>query len=84
MDLNTFTWSQLPKLPEEAWTSTFIVDGQDLVLVNPYHNNLMVLNGTEFSLVPGHNARVNITELGESGKFATVVAVGDAQLHECH
>jgi hypothetical protein len=79
-DLGTLSWTTLPNLPTNCQGPTFIRDGQDLYLVNPYNSNVMVFNETAsaFSVVNG------LTAGNYSGNFGvTVTGAPDGAFVSC-
>ncbi len=79
LDLDSMTWSRLTDLPSPAasWPA-FVQDGGDILLVNPYHNNVMLFNQEDltFTIVTGQGTGVN-------GGLSLVIPVMDENLHGC-
>ncbi len=78
LDLTTLNWTQLPDLPSDAHTGTFVWDGDDLVLVNPYKANLMRFDPEDstFEVVSGLNTTTR-------GYFTSVTAINEDMLSGC-
>ncbi len=75
---NPTGWDLLPDLPTEVRYGAFVEDGDDLVLVNAYDDNLLRYDeGSQtFGVIEGQN-------VGLGGMGVAVVAVNDTNLHGC-